>query len=259
MGFGAAAARLRRGQAGRAGCSIYDDAASGRRASAPLGRAQGLPPDWREGGPRRDLGAGPLPAPRAARSGSCLLSSCRGPTSKVPQRDLRQPRERPGRRLRVPLRRPHPWAERGVLLLNTALTVEAQVPNSHRARWTDFTDAVLRRDEECDNVVFLLSGRRAIDRATAIHISDAHKVIRSAPGSPRPEPRGPLQGRSSLLAGQLIPGDTGGQFGEVELRRRRLIRIRLLLAWAGGGAGRTGARRRTTPSSWRTSTCSAES
>ena len=73
------------------------------------------------------------------------------------------------------------WATRGVLLLNTALTVHAHVPDSHRARWTDFTDAVLSLvNDEGDHVVFLLWGRRAIDRGTAIPIGDAHKVIRSA-------------------------------------------------------------------------------
>jgi len=73
------------------------------------------------------------------------------------------------------------WARRGVLLLNTALTVQAPVPDSHRARWTDFTDAVLSLvNDESDHVVFLLWGRRAIDRGTAIPIGDAHKVIRSA-------------------------------------------------------------------------------
>src|SRR4029450_13067996 len=35
-----------------------------------------------------------------------------------------------------------PWADQGVLLLNTALTVQAGRPGSHSARRRSFTDAV---------------------------------------------------------------------------------------------------------------------
>lgn len=41
------------------------------------------------------------------------------------------------------------WAEEGVLLLNTALTVRAGQANSHRNRgWEPFTDSVIRKISE---------------------------------------------------------------------------------------------------------------
>lgn len=55
------------------------------------------------------------------------------------------------------------WAEQGVLLLNTVLTVRAHQANSHRGiGWEEFTDAAIRAVNELDRpVVFLLWGRPA--------------------------------------------------------------------------------------------------
>jgi uracil-DNA glycosylase len=56
-----------------------------------------------------------------------------------------------------------PWAHRGVLLLNTILTVRAGTPLSHRKRgwWERFTDMVIKVvARECDPV-FLLMGKEA--------------------------------------------------------------------------------------------------
>jgi len=55
------------------------------------------------------------------------------------------------------------WARRGVLLLNTALTVEAHQPASHAKRgWEVVTDAILRRVlQEPRPKVFLLWGSHA--------------------------------------------------------------------------------------------------
>lgn len=36
-----------------------------------------------------------------------------------------------------------PWAQRGVLLLNSALTVAENTPGSHRSRWREFTRQIL--------------------------------------------------------------------------------------------------------------------
>jgi uracil-DNA glycosylase len=52
-----------------------------------------------------------------------------------------------------------PWAHRGVLLLNTILTVREGKPHSHRGRgWERFTDAVIRIVTEDSDPVFLLWG-----------------------------------------------------------------------------------------------------
>ena len=55
------------------------------------------------------------------------------------------------------------WAEQGVLLLNTVLTVRAHQANSHRGiGWEEFTDAAIRRlNEEDRPIVFILCGRPA--------------------------------------------------------------------------------------------------
>ena len=54
------------------------------------------------------------------------------------------------------------WAERGIFLLNTALTVEEGRPNCHADVWVEFTDDVIRyivdNNEDC---IFLLLGNYA--------------------------------------------------------------------------------------------------
>ncbi|MFC6706219.1 uracil-DNA glycosylase [Flexivirga alba] len=76
-----------------------------------------------------------------------------------------------------------PWAKQGVLLLNTALTVEEGTAGSaaHRKHWERFTDRVLQVvNEECDHVAFLLWGSDAIDKVKKAQIGERHKVIQSA-------------------------------------------------------------------------------
>ena len=55
------------------------------------------------------------------------------------------------------------WAEQGVLLLNTVLTVRAHQANSHRGiGWEEFTDAAIRVLNTQDRpIVFILWGRPA--------------------------------------------------------------------------------------------------
>lgn len=55
------------------------------------------------------------------------------------------------------------WADQGVLLLNTVLTVRAHQANSHQGKgWEEFTDAVIHAVNALDRpVVFLLWGRPA--------------------------------------------------------------------------------------------------
>lgn len=53
------------------------------------------------------------------------------------------------------------WAEQGVLLLNTTMTVERANAASHAKKgWELFTDRIIQVvSEQCPNVVFLLWGR----------------------------------------------------------------------------------------------------
>lgn len=55
------------------------------------------------------------------------------------------------------------WAEQGVLMLNTVLTVQAHMANSHRGKgWEEFTDAAIAALNKQDRpIVFILWGRPA--------------------------------------------------------------------------------------------------
>ena len=78
-----------------------------------------------------------------------------------------------------------PWAEQGVLLLNSVLTVRAAQPASHsRIGWQTFTDAVIKLiSDRCDGVVFLLWGNYARSKAGLIDTS-RHHVLEAAHPSP---------------------------------------------------------------------------
>jgi uracil-DNA glycosylase len=78
-----------------------------------------------------------------------------------------------------------PWAEQGVLLLNTVLTVRAHQANSHKNKgWEKFTDAVITAvGHKPDPVVFLLWGAPAQKKTKLIDTS-RHVIIRSAHPSP---------------------------------------------------------------------------
>lgn len=83
------------------------------------------------------------------------------------------------------------WANQGVLLLNTTLTVEQARAGSHQGQgWETFTDKVIRLvNEKCQDVVFLLWGSYAQKKAAFI---DTHKhlVLRAPHPSPLSAHRG---------------------------------------------------------------------
>jgi uracil-DNA glycosylase len=76
------------------------------------------------------------------------------------------------------------WAQRGVLLLNTTLTVRAGQAASHQGKgWETFTDEVIRVVNEKPFVVFVLWGAHARKKKTLID-TDRHAIIESAHPSP---------------------------------------------------------------------------
>lgn len=76
------------------------------------------------------------------------------------------------------------WARRGVLLLNTTLTVRAGQAASHQGKgWETFTDEVIRVVNEKPFVVFVLWGAHARRKKSLIDV-DRHAVIESAHPSP---------------------------------------------------------------------------
>lgn len=76
-----------------------------------------------------------------------------------------------------------PWARQGVLLLNTALTVEEGAANAHvRWGWGPVTDAIIDAASAGPPSVFVLWGRQA--QAKAPRIAPRHTVLASAHPSP---------------------------------------------------------------------------
>lgn len=83
------------------------------------------------------------------------------------------------------------WAEQGVLLLNTVLTVRAGEAFSHRGRgWERFTDAIINTVNNIDRpIVYLLWGKAAGDKASMLD-NPKHLVLKSPHPSPLSAHRG---------------------------------------------------------------------
>lgn len=90
-----------------------------------------------------------------------------------------------------------PWARRGVLLLNTTLTVRAGATASHQGHgWEVFTDQVIRAvSAKPETVVFILWGAHARKKRALVDRS-RHVVIESAHPSPLSAHNGSAAGRS---------------------------------------------------------------
>ena len=83
------------------------------------------------------------------------------------------------------------WADQGVLLLNTVLTVRAHRANSHKGMgWEIFTDAVIRAVNAQDRpVVFLLWGRPAQMKSDML-TNPRHLILKAPHPSPLSAYRG---------------------------------------------------------------------
>ena len=77
------------------------------------------------------------------------------------------------------------WADQGVLLLNTVLTVQAHQANSHRGQgWEIFTDKIISLLNEHEKpIAFILWGRPARNKKSMI-TNPKHFVVESAHPSP---------------------------------------------------------------------------
>lgn len=77
------------------------------------------------------------------------------------------------------------WAERGVLLLNSVLTVRAGQPGSHAGRgWETLTDEAIRQlNARQQPLVFVLWGRYAREKLALID-TERHPVVHSPHPSP---------------------------------------------------------------------------
>ena len=83
------------------------------------------------------------------------------------------------------------WADQGVLLLNTVLTVREHAANSHQGHgWEQLTDAIIAAVNRIDRpVVFLLWGSPAQKKAAMLD-NPKHLVLKAAHPSPRSAYRG---------------------------------------------------------------------
>lgn len=83
------------------------------------------------------------------------------------------------------------WADQGVLLLNTVLTVRAHQANSHQGKgWEQFTDAVIEAVNAQDRpIVFLLWGRPAQMKASMLN-NPNHLILKAPHPSPLSAYRG---------------------------------------------------------------------
>ncbi|WP_017669700.1 uracil-DNA glycosylase [Blastomonas sp. AAP53] len=105
------------------------------------------------------------------------------------------------------------WAQQGVLLLNTVLTVEMGDAGSHQGRgWERFTDAVIARVNALEHpVVFLLWGAHAQKKAAKL--DSRHLVLKAPHPSPLSAHRGFLgcghfsQANAFLEAAGMAPID----------------------------------------------------
>ena len=83
------------------------------------------------------------------------------------------------------------WAQQGVFLLNTTLTVEKSKPLSHQNYgWGEFTDKVISIiDSHLENIVFILWGAFAQSKKSLID-SKKHLILSAAHPSPLSAQRG---------------------------------------------------------------------
>lgn len=83
------------------------------------------------------------------------------------------------------------WAQQGVLLLNTVLTVRAHQANSHQGKgWEQFTDAIIQAVNAQDRpIVYLLWGRPAQSKIPMLN-NPKHLILKAPHPSPLSAYRG---------------------------------------------------------------------
>lgn len=83
------------------------------------------------------------------------------------------------------------WADQGVLMLNTVLTVRAHQANSHKGMgWEKFTDAVIQAVNEQDRpIVYLLWGKPAQSKIPMLN-NPKHLILKA----PHPSPLSAFRG-----------------------------------------------------------------
>ena len=98
-----------------------------------------------------------------------------------------------------------PWAEQGVLLLNSVLTVKAHQAFSHKGQgWEEFTDDVIKTiNDKCENLVFMLWGSPARQKGAVVD-KTRHLVLETVHPSPLSAYRGFLTCHHFSLCNQYL-------------------------------------------------------
>jgi len=106
------------------------------------------------------------------------------------------------------------WAEQGLLMINTTLTVPQGRPDAHYAMWKKFTNHVINVINKQDDIVWMLWGNRAQEYIPLIK-NTSHGTIRTS----HPSPLGANHG--------IRPFNGSGCFSEfnVELEARNKRKI----------------------------------
>lgn len=104
------------------------------------------------------------------------------------------------------------WADQGVLLLNTVLTVRAHQANSHQGQgWEQFTDAVIKAVNEQDRpIVYLLWGRPAQSKEPML-TNPKHLLLKAPHPSPLSAYRGFFGSRHFSQANKFLKANGVGE------------------------------------------------
>lgn len=96
------------------------------------------------------------------------------------------------------------WAQQGVLLINTCLTVFKNKPDSHKKiGWSFFVDKIISEiNNKCQNVVFLLWGKHAQNKINLI--TGDHLILKSAHPSPFSANKGFFGCKHFILANEYL-------------------------------------------------------
>ncbi|GKQ43012.1 uracil-DNA glycosylase [Companilactobacillus sp. RD055328] len=96
------------------------------------------------------------------------------------------------------------WADQGVLMLNTVLTVREHQPNSHRGHgWEQLTDATISKLSDRGHVIFVLWGNSAKEKISIID-ENKNKIITSTHPSPFSAHRGFLGSKPFSKINELL-------------------------------------------------------
>lgn len=101
------------------------------------------------------------------------------------------------------------WAEQGVLMLNSALSVRESCANSHAKHWKPFTDSIIKYlSDNSSGVVFILWGNYAKEKIKFIDESK-HYILKATHPSPLSANRGGFFGCKHFSKCNAILKETG--------------------------------------------------